>query len=79
MRSRRSRGLVARKSIPQLVFYTRSGKGWRRSQLTGVHEPKNIRQFIRNEIDRQRAAGGGERRPLRLAGDELDGTDRFGP
>jgi len=46
-----SRRLLRGNSIPQLVMYTRSTKGWRRSQLTGVHEPRNIRHFIRQEID----------------------------
>ena len=45
-----SRQLLRGNSIPQLVLYIRSGKGWRRSQLTGVHEPGSIRQFIRSQI-----------------------------
>jgi thioredoxin-like negative regulator of GroEL len=53
-----SRQLLRGDSIPQLVLYIRSAKGWRRSQLTGVHEPGNIRQFIRNGIAGTRAGDG---------------------
>ena len=69
-----SRRLLRGTSIPQLVLFTRTPKGWRRSQLTGVHEPGLIRQFIRREIVAAREAGdvptsagvgglGGDRRP----------------
>lgn len=45
-----SRRLLRGNSIPQLVLYTRGKRGWRRSQLTGVHAPAAIRQFIRTEM-----------------------------
>ena len=52
-----SRRLLRGTSIPQLVLFTRTGRSWRRSQLTGVHEAGMIRQFIRSEITAARAAG----------------------
>jgi thioredoxin-like negative regulator of GroEL len=58
-----SRRLLRGTSIPQLVLFTRTGRGWRRSQLTGVHEAGLIRQFIRNEINAARAAGVPETTP----------------
>jgi thiol-disulfide isomerase/thioredoxin len=51
-----SKRLLRGNSIPQLVLFIRNGKGWRRAQLTGVHEPKNIRQFLRSEIDAAHSA-----------------------
>ena len=51
-----SKRLLRGNSIPQLVLYTRNARGWRRSQLTGVHESRNIRQFLRNEIESTRVA-----------------------
>jgi thiol-disulfide isomerase/thioredoxin len=53
-----SKRLLRGNSIPQLVLYIRSGKSWRRSQLIGVHEPGNIRQFIRSQIAASRAEEG---------------------
>ncbi|MCU0960393.1 MAG: thioredoxin family protein [Pirellulaceae bacterium] len=45
-----SRRLLRGNSIPQLVMFTRGKRGWRRSQLTGVHAPELIREFIRTEM-----------------------------
>jgi hypothetical protein len=45
-----SRRLLRGNSIPQLVLFTRGERGWRRSQLTGVHAPALIRRFIRTEM-----------------------------
>ena len=43
--------LLKGKTIPQLVLYTPITKTrWRRSQLTGVHEPAEITTFISHEI-----------------------------
>jgi thiol-disulfide isomerase/thioredoxin len=53
-----SKRLLRGNSIPQLVLFIRNGKGWRRSQLTGVHEPGMIREFIRNQIAATREAEG---------------------
>ncbi len=45
-----SRRLLRGNAIPQLVLYTRGKRGWRRSQLTGVHAPAAIREFLRTEM-----------------------------
>ena len=58
-----SRQLLRGKSIPQLVLFIRNAKGWRRSQLTGVHEPGNIRQFIRKGIAATRESDAGSQLP----------------
>ena len=44
------RRLLRGNSIPQLVLYSRVGKFWRRTQLTGVHAPDKIRSFLQREI-----------------------------
>jgi thioredoxin-like negative regulator of GroEL len=51
-----SRRLLHGTSIPQLVLFTRTAKGWRRSQLTGVQVPGIIRQFIKRETVATREA-----------------------
>lgn len=50
-----SKRLLRGNSIPQLVLFVHNGEGWRRFQLTGVHEPGSIRQFIRKQVARARA------------------------
>lgn len=45
-----SHRLLRGNSIPQLVLYMRIGKRWRRTQLTGVHSPEDVRGFLRREI-----------------------------
>ncbi len=49
-----SRKLLRGSSIPQLVLYTRVGKLWRRTQLTGAHTPAEIRSFLKREIAKGR-------------------------
>jgi thiol-disulfide isomerase/thioredoxin len=50
-----SRRLLRGNSIPQLVLYMRIGRKWRRTQLTGVHSPEDVRGFLRREIAAGRA------------------------
>ncbi len=50
-----SRRLMRGNSIPQLVLYMRVGRLWRRTQLTGVHSPEEVRGFIRRQIAAGRA------------------------
>ncbi len=50
-----SRRLLRGNSIPQLVLYMRIGSRWRRTQLTGVHSPEDVRGFLRKEIAAGRA------------------------
>lgn len=51
-----SRQLLRGTSIPQLVLFTRTAKGWRRSQLTGAQVPRIIRQFLKRETVAEREA-----------------------
>ena len=48
--------LLRGNSIPQLVLYTKVGKLWRRTQLTGAHSPTEISGFLKREIAAGRAA-----------------------
>lgn len=48
--------LLRGNAIPQLVMLTQTATGWRRARLTGVHAPKEIRQFIDREIAAARQA-----------------------
>jgi thiol-disulfide isomerase/thioredoxin len=70
-----SRRLLRGTSIPQLVLFTRTPNGWRRSQLTGVHEPGLIRQFIRREIVSAREAGDVPTRPVSAGAVETSAFD----
>jgi thioredoxin-like negative regulator of GroEL len=45
-----SNRLLRGNAIPQLILFTRGDSGWRRAQLTGVHEPAEIRRFIDREL-----------------------------
>ncbi len=47
--------LLRGNSIPQLVLYTRAGKLWRRTQLTGARSAKEVRTFLKREIVAGRA------------------------
>jgi hypothetical protein len=58
-----------------LVLFTRTPNGWRRSQLTGVHEPGLIRQFIRREIVSSREAGDVPTRPVSAGAVETSAFD----
>ena len=60
-----SNRLLRGSAIPQLIMFTRKETGWRRAQLTGVHEPAEIRRFIDRELAAARA--------------EEDESDRIGP
>ncbi|MHB8955639.1 MAG: thioredoxin family protein [Pirellulaceae bacterium] len=59
-----SRRLLRGPSIPQLVLFTPSTKGWRRAQLTGVHASGRIRQFIKQEIGAAREAKSAQTAPV---------------
>ncbi len=50
-----SRQLLRGNSIPQLVLYTRVGKKWRRTHLTGAQSPAQIRKYLKREIATGRA------------------------
>jgi thioredoxin-like negative regulator of GroEL len=65
-----ARRLLRGNSIPQLVLYTRTRKGWRRAQLTGVHEPQEIQHFLRAEIATQGQLESGETTPVSAGRDE---------
>lgn len=50
-----SNRLLRGNAIPQLILFTRSDAGWRRTQLTGVHEPADIRRFIDRQLAERQA------------------------
>jgi thioredoxin-like negative regulator of GroEL len=52
-----SRQVMRGDSIPQLVLYTRVGKLWRRTHLTGAQTAARIRAFLKREIAAARIAG----------------------
>ena len=52
--------LLRGSSVPQLVLFTQSAKGWRRARLTGVQTPQAIRRFIGRQM--VAAQGDGESR-----------------
>jgi hypothetical protein len=43
-------------SIPQLVVYTQSNKGWRRMQLTGNQSRGSVRDLLRRAVDLRKTA-----------------------
>ncbi|MHB8970398.1 MAG: thioredoxin family protein [Pirellulaceae bacterium] len=62
-------------SIPQLVLFTRTAKGWRRSELNGVQGPGIIRQFLRRETVAARAASSQQTVPAATEAED-SGADR---
>ena len=38
--------LMQGSSIPQLIVYRKTDKGWKRQQLTGAHSPSAIKNFL---------------------------------
>jgi len=51
-----SRRLLRGTSIPQLVMFARTARGWRRTELTGVQDSGRIRQFIKRGVVEAREA-----------------------
>jgi thioredoxin-like negative regulator of GroEL len=45
-----TRQLLRGNSIPQLILYTKAGKYWRRSHLTGAQPASEIQTFLKREI-----------------------------
>ena len=42
-------------TIPQLILFTRTEDGWRRTQLTGAYGAADVRKFISREVARHQA------------------------
>ena len=38
--------LMSGNSIPQLIMYYKTSKGWKRQQMTGAHSEEEVRAFI---------------------------------
>lgn len=43
--------LMRGNSIPQLVMYRKTAKGWRRSRLTGAQSVSSVESFIKEGLD----------------------------
>ncbi len=43
--------LMQGSSIPQLILYHKTDKGWKRQQLTGAHAPSDIQAFLQRAAD----------------------------
>ena len=51
-----ARRLIGRGSIPQLLMYRKSGKGWLRRRLIGGQSTKAVEKFIHEGVARDKAA-----------------------
>ncbi|MFM2094938.1 MAG: hypothetical protein RIS70_2062 [Planctomycetota bacterium] len=47
-------------TIPQLILFTRTKDGWRRTQLTGAYGAADVRKFLNREVAQHQAAPAGE-------------------
>jgi len=47
-------------TIPQLILFTRTKDGWRRTQLTGAYGAADVRKFLNREVAQHQAVPAGE-------------------
>ncbi len=52
-----ARSLMRGGSIPQLILFTKTDKGWERQQLTGAQSEQTVQTLIGDAIERQAKAG----------------------
>lgn len=57
-----ARRLMDGNSIPQLILYTPTERGWQRAQLTGAYEPTEIQRFLQREIAAAQQAAAQQKR-----------------